>query len=217
MTAMASERRAVKLKDVIMSINVGASVQKFLSADIDDDSGINYYIRIGDMVDGEICATPKTTVMPDSVFQICRKKSQLAQGDVLFSAQGTIGKVAIVAEEPRNWDICDSIYTIKPNIDLLLPKYLYHLLQVTSIKDGLIGKSVGLIKQLPRSALFNLEFELPDLAEQKRLADMLDTAWEVCNGTESRIGTITSLVRTAEKYYGSKVFEHLIEKAKNDG
>ena len=47
-------------------------------------------------------------------FDLLRKRTKLAKGDVLLSSVGTIGEIAIVEEEPVNYEFQRSVAIVKP-------------------------------------------------------------------------------------------------------
>lgn len=100
-------------------------------------------------------------------------------GDVLFSKDGTVGKVHVVTE-PRDFAVLSSIAILRPKRDVCDPQYLGHALKSPSIVEQAARSKTGsAIRRVILSDLRRLEFPLPPLDEQRRIAAILDKADEL--------------------------------------
>jgi type I restriction enzyme S subunit len=97
-------------------------------------------------------------------------------GDVLFSKDGTVGKVHVVID-PRDFAVLSSIAILRPKRDICEPHYLGHVLKSPSIIDQAARSKTGsAIRRVILSDLRRLNFPLPPLDEQRRIAAILDKA-----------------------------------------
>jgi type I restriction enzyme M protein len=80
------------------------------------------YVRISDMTDDEISL--------DRLKFVDRKLSgkKALLHDVLFSVQGTIGKIAIVNEDLAGCIVSSNIAILRPKTEVVLPKFLFRIL-----------------------------------------------------------------------------------------
>ena len=114
----------VKLEDVILSLNTGLNPRMFFKLNTEDAT--NYYVTIREIRGGKLIFTERTDRINDEALKLCNNRSNLEVGDVLFSGTGTIGETLVVEDEPKNWNIKEGVYTIKPNPSKLNPYYLKH-------------------------------------------------------------------------------------------
>lgn len=97
-------------------------------------------------------------------------------GDVLFSKDGTVGKVHVVSEAQR-FAVLSSIAIMRPIAAQLDSKYLAHVLKSAEILGTAIQRKTGsAIRRIILKDLKAIEIPLPALAEQKRIAAILDAA-----------------------------------------
>src|SRR3546814_3683344 len=83
-------------------------------------------------------------------------------GDVLFSKDGTVGKVSIVRER-RDFAVLSSIAILRPNSDLVDSEYLGHALRSPSILDQALRKKTGsAIRRIVLSDLKGIRLPIPD-------------------------------------------------------
>ena len=95
-------------------------------------------------------------------------------GDVLFSKDGTVGKVAIV-KDSRPFVVLSSLAILRPNPDLVTPGFLAYVLQSPTVLEDALGMKTGTaIRRVVLRNLKKLVFPLPSLDEQKRIVEVLD-------------------------------------------
>ena len=87
---------------------------------------------------------------------------------VLIGRKGTIGKVKYV-EHPF-WTVDTLFYTIV-NTDIVLPKYLYYIMSLIDLNNYNEGTT---IPSLRTETLNRLEFDIPDLEEQRKILSCLN-------------------------------------------
>lgn len=86
---------------------------------------------------------------------------------VLIGRKGTISKVKYV-EQPF-WTVDTLFYTVI-NTDLVIPKYLYYVMIQLDLNNYNEGTT---IPSLRRETLYNLEFDIPPIDEQKKIISCL--------------------------------------------
>jgi type I restriction enzyme S subunit len=150
----------VKLEDVILSLNTGLNPRMFFKLNTEDAT--NYYVTIREIRGGKLIFTERTDRINDEALKLCNNRSNLEVGDVLFSGTGTIGETLVVEDEPKNWNIKEGVYTIKPNPSKLNPYYLKYLLTSDTIRAKIMRKVAGgTVKSIPMAELRKIELPLP--------------------------------------------------------
>ena len=136
-------------------------------------------------------------------------RSQIVNGDLLVSIAGSIGRSGIVVSnnESLNCNQAVAIVRLKKEVN---EKYISHALDSQHIKDQIRNSTVtGVISNLSLSQLGNLKIPLPPLAEQQRIAELLDTADRILKLRESALAKLDQLAQslffqidqTASKHY----------------
>lgn len=186
-----------ELNDVIHSLNTGLNPRQFFRLNTEDAT--NYYITIREIRDGRIVPTDKTDRINDYALALCNNRSNLEIGDVLFSGTGTIGETAVIMEEPRNWNIKEGVYTIKPNQDRILPKFLRYLLTATYIKTAYMKKVAGgTVKSIPMGEMKKLQIPVPTINEQENIVVTLERFNTLCNDL---FVSLTAEIEARQKQY----------------
>ena len=95
----------------------------------------DYYVTVKEITTGKICFSDKTDLISHEAWEIIQKRSQLEFDDVLLSGIGTIGKVALVDIPVNNWNCSESVILLKPDKELVIPKYLKYALESEKIQS----------------------------------------------------------------------------------
>ena len=98
------------------------------------------------------------------------------RGDVLFSKDGTVGKVHVVSTD-RPFAVLSSLAILRPNPTKANADYLGHVLRFPAVLDDALKKKTGsAIRRIVLGDLKRVRFPLPKLEEQRRIAAILDQA-----------------------------------------
>lgn len=104
-------------------------------------------------------------------------RSKIKPGDFLITIAGTIGRVAIVPDSFPESNCNQAIAILRFDKLKLHPTYLLHWLTTNDANAQISGKKVtATISNLSLGQIKLLEIPLPPLAEQKRIAAILDKA-----------------------------------------
>lgn len=104
----------------------------------------------------------KCDKIDDEALIKINKRSDLKKGDILFSGIGTIGRTYLIIEEPVNWNISESVFTIRPGKSIS-SEFLYLLLSDYDMQSYAINNASGSVQKGIRMAdLKAYKFNLPE-------------------------------------------------------
>ena len=115
--------KKVTLENVLSKITTGLNPRKNFVL----GKGKNYYVTIKNMGDNNIYLDDKCDKVDNDALIKINKRSNLQTGDILFSGIGTIGRVYLVSIPTNNWDVSESVFTMRAN-ELVTKEFLYLLL-----------------------------------------------------------------------------------------
>ena len=80
---------------------------------------------------------------------LIHKRSDIQVGDILFASIAPLGRCYLIQTAPDNWDINESVFSIRPNTELVTSEYLYayfvseaFIRMATSSSTGSIFKGI---------------------------------------------------------------------------
>lgn len=107
------------------------------------------------------------------------KRSQLKEGDVLFSIAGALGRTALVTPDILPANTNQALAIIRLKAGLVIDKHFLLLALTTRVTLDQVEKSKGGVAQqnLSLGQLKGFEIPLPPIPEQKRIVAILDQAF----------------------------------------
>lgn len=113
--------------------------------------GHNYYVTIKNMGDNRVYLDDRCDRINDDALQKISKRSKLMKGDLLFSGIGTIGRVAVVEDDPVNWNTSESVFNMHPRTGIST-EFLRHLLLSVAFQEYVMQNAQGGVQQGIRMA-----------------------------------------------------------------
>ena len=168
------------LGEVILSLNTGLNPRQFFK--LNTDNATNYYVTIRELQNNRVVFSEKTDKINDKAMKLCNNRSNLEKGDVLFSGTGTIGETALVSETPKNWNIKEGVYAIKPDKEKIDSSFLMYLLHTEKIRAAFLAKAAGgTVKSVPMGELKKVLIPVPPLKTQQQIVEILNHFDTLCN------------------------------------
>jgi type I restriction enzyme S subunit len=135
------------------------------------------YITVRDIKDGSIDFQNCAFIDKLSYNELCRNGCNPKLGDVLFSKDGTVGKVALV-ESTNQFVVLSSLAIVRPKVEHIDSKYLSYVLRSPSFLATAIGQKTGVaIRRIILKNLKSILIPVPPLPEQRRIVAILDEAF----------------------------------------
>ncbi len=134
------------------------------------------FLTVKDVTDAEL-DFERCSFISEADFQSARAGNSAPRvGDILFSKDGTVGKVHVVATE-RPFAVLSSLAILRPRHGVVDSKYFGHALRwPTTIDQALKRKTGSAIRRIILGDLKQVRVPLPPLPEQRRIAEVLDRA-----------------------------------------
>ena len=134
--------------------------------------GTNYYVTIKNMGENRIYLDEKCDKVDDEALVKINARSDLKPGDFLFSGIGTIGRVYYIDKTPNNWNISESVFTIRPN-NAVSSEFMYLLLLSDELQNYVQQHSQGSAQKGIRMADFKkFKLLLPNIEKMEELSNM---------------------------------------------
>lgn len=129
----------------------------------------------------------KTNFVPDSYYLNLLEKRKPRLNDILFSVVGSYGLVALVDFE-KEFCFQRHIALLRPNVDEVLPKFLYYALRSNSVYKQATDCATGTAqKTVPLSGLREILIPLPTLDEQKRIVAEIEARFKRVDALETAV------------------------------
>ena len=107
---------------------------------VNDINGKYYLLSNKNIIDGKIVITKDDRQISEDSFTKINKRTKLSEGDLVISTVGTIGKLALINEQPY-YDFQRSVGIIKCDETKLLNRFLLYYFHLPYIQSKLVNIS----------------------------------------------------------------------------
>ena len=176
----------VELSDVALFQN-GYAFKSTAYSDVGD-----FVIRIGNVQDRGINLNNPAYV---NAKKLNAEKFRLSKGDILISLTGNVGRVAIIKQEHLPAVLNQRV--AKVNFSSLMPsKFNYYLLRSNVVQSELLKCAKGAAQlNVSTKDMDRLIVGIPSIAEQKIIAEKLDTLLAQIDSTKARLEQIPKILK----------------------
>lgn len=152
------EWAVLTLSDLVQHINTGLNPRQNFKL----GNGSIRYVTVKNLgKDGSIDYS-SCDVIDEAARAKVHARSDISTGDVLFASIAPLGRCHVIMEEPQDWDINESVFSIRPS-SLSTPEYLYGFLTSEHFVHGATNQSTGSIfKGIRINDLLDTDVILPD-------------------------------------------------------
>jgi type I restriction enzyme, S subunit len=155
----------LELNDVISRSATGLNPRKNFKL----GSGDNYYVTIKNIEQNNVILDEKCDKIDNLALEVIDQRSDLQVGDILFTSIQPVGVTYLIQEKPKNWNINESVFTIRPNYDKVSFEYLFMILSSDEIKIFTENSSAGSIHKGIRHSIlkkFKLTYKDKKIIDQ---------------------------------------------------
>ena len=151
-----------------------------------------FVIRIGSVQADGISLNNPAYVDP---FDLGAESFLLCEGDMLISLTGNVGRVAIIRQEHLPAVLNQRVARIAPAASIE-KDFLFHLMRSEQVQRKVYDSAKGAAQlNVSTKDLALIEVPLPALAEQKVIADKLDTLLGQVENTKARLERIPKILK----------------------
>lgn len=148
----------VEMSSVIKQINTGLNPRdNFILG-----NGKIKYVTVKNLTEEGHIDFSNCDLVNSEAQKIIHERSQIQKGDILFASICPLGRCYLIQDSPEDWDINESVFSIRPNIDRITSEFLYTLLREAYYLKKMTQKATGSIfKGIRINDIEKIEIVLP--------------------------------------------------------
>lgn len=136
------------------------------------------YITVRDIENDKIDFNNCKFISETDFNQLLKNGCNPRRGDVLFSKDGTVGKVALI-DYDKDFVVLSSLAIVRPDKRRIDSAFLKYVMKSTAFLEEAVGKKTGLaIRRIILRNLKSIPVPVPPLPEQQRIVRILDEAFD---------------------------------------
>jgi type I restriction enzyme S subunit len=165
------------------------------------------YVSTKDFTDDLKISFEKVKYIDKDDYLTLSRKIKPEKEDIIFPRYGTIGKNIFVDFE-KEFLVSYSCAVIKPNKEIIIPKYIYYYSLSPQIEDEIRSYIVETTQaNIGIASIKRFIFPLPPLSEQKLIVQEIETRLSVCDKMEETIENSLRQVESLRQSILKQAFE----------
>ena len=125
---------------------------------------------------------------------IVHRRSDISVGDILFASIAPLGRCYLIQQEPTDWDINESVFSIRSKTDKITPEYLYLFFQSDSFIQKATNTSTGSIfKGIRINTLLDTKMIVPELQVSRSFTSAIKPLLAEINNNSAETARLTAL------------------------
>ena len=130
------------------------------------------YVTVKNLTESGVIDFSNCDLIDEEARAMVHNRSDIKIGDILFASICPLGRCYLINEEPKDWDINESVFTIRPNYKNMSSQFLYSILRDEYYVKKMTQKATGSIfKGIRVDDLEKTEIILPS----KEIVDLFTT------------------------------------------
>ena len=175
------------IDDVTSKVTTGLNPRKNVVL----GKGSNYYVTIKNMADNTFFLDDRCDKVDNEALDKINKRSDLKIGDILFSGIGTIGRVALVDIPTNNWNVSESVFTMRVN-ENVTKEFLYLMLLSPDVQNYCQSNAHGAAQKGIRMAdLKAYSFNLPPFEVIQKFTSLVTPTIKKVSSIRNQIRLLT--------------------------
>lgn len=151
---------STKMSDAIEGIRTGLNPRDNFKL----GSGTIKYITVKNLRSDGILDFSGCDTIDETARAIVHRRSDVCTGDILFASIAPLGRCHLVQELPQDWDINESVFSIRCNKAAVTPEYLYmHLQSEAFVKESTACSTGSVFKGIRINTLLDSRMLLPPM------------------------------------------------------
>ena len=177
--------------DCISSINTGLNPRDNFKL---NTGGTIKYLTVKNLTKDGTIDFSSCDFIDETARGIVHRRSDIKVGDILFASIAPLGRCCIISDKPEDWDINESVFSIRPDYQKITSVFLY----MTFMSDLFIkkaeGSSVGSVfKGIRISELQELKTVIPPKSILDSFGEQVDQIYKMKSNAVTENQQLSSL------------------------
>lgn len=181
---------SAKMSDAIEGICTGLNPRDNFKL----GNGTIKYITVKNLRSDGILDFSGCDTIDETARAIVHRRSDVCTGDILFASIAPLGRCHLVQELPQDWDINESVFSIRCNKATVTPEYLYmHLQSEAFVKESTACSTGSVFKGIRINTLLDSRVFLPPMQVIEKFSQQTKPLFSLQYKLNKEIQALTQL------------------------
>ena len=179
-----------KVQDIISNICTGLNPRDNFKLGTGDIK----YITVKNLTPNGTLDYTGCDTIDESARTIVHNRSDIQIGDILFASIAPLGRCYLIQSEPTDWDINESVFSIRANTDIITPAFLYlYFMSDAFIKHATSSSTGSIFKGIRINTLLETELCVPPLSVILKFEERLASIFPLKSKNYEEIQRLSNL------------------------
>lgn len=179
-----------KVQDIISNICTGLNLRDNFKLGTGDIK----YITVKNLTPNGTLDFTGCDTIDESARTIVHNRSDIQIGDILFASIAPLGRCYLIQSEPTDWDINESVFSIRANTDIITPAFLYlYFMSDAFIKHATSSSTGSIFKGIRINTLLETELCVPPLSVILKFEERLASIFPLKSKNYEEIQRLSNL------------------------
>ncbi len=179
-----------KVQDIISNICTGLNPRDNFKLGTGDIK----YITVKNLTTNGTLDFTGCDTIDESARAIVHNRSDIQIGDILFASIAPLGRCYLIQSEPIDWDINESVFSIRANTDIVTPSFLYlYFMSDAFIKQATSSSTGSIFKGIRINTLLETELCVPPLSVILKFEERLASTFPLKSKNYEEIQRLSNL------------------------
>lgn len=179
-----------KIQDIISNICTGLNPRDNFKLGTGDIK----YITVKNLTSNGTLDFTGCDTIDESARTIVHNRSDIQIGDILFASIAPLGRCYLIQSEPTDWDINESVFSIRANTDIITPAFLYlYFMSDAFIKHATSSSTGSIFKGIRINTLLETELCVPPLSVILKFEERLASIFPLKSKNYEEIQRLSNL------------------------
>ena len=179
-----------KIQDIISNICTGLNPRDNFKLGTGDIK----YITVKNLTPNGTLEFTGCDTIDESARTIVHNRSDIQIGDILFASIAPLGRCFLIQSEPTDWDINESVFSIRANTDIITPAFLYlYFMSDAFIKHATSSSTGSIFKGIRINTLLETELCVPPLSVILKFEERLASIFPLKSKNYEEIQRLSNL------------------------
>lgn len=179
-----------KVQDIISNICTGLNPRDNFKLGTGDIK----YITVKNLTPNGTLDFTGCDTIDESARTIVHNRSDIQIGDILFASIAPLGRCYLIQSEPTDWDINESVFSIRANTDIITPAFLYlYFMSDAFIKHATSSPTGSIFKGIRINTLLETELCVPPLSVILKFEERLASIFPLKSKNYEEIQRLSNL------------------------
>ena len=179
-----------KISDAIEGIRTGLNPRDNFKL----GNGTIKYITVKNLRSDGILDFSGCDTIDEAARAIVHRRSDVCPGDILFASIAPLGRCHLVQEPPQDWDINESVFSIRCNKATVTPEYLYmHLQGEAFVKKSTACSTGSVFKGIRINTLLDSRMLLPSMQVVEKFSKQTKPLFSLQHKLNKEIQALTQI------------------------